>query len=120
MQDDGQQPARSAFCPNCGVPNPAYAVHCSACGVRLPDHEESGEATIVDVSSSQPRVLDEEQPGGPVSGHVQDGFTTIRIDRGRVIVSRSNRRACLLAAIVTVLLICFVCWILWSVLTRLL
>jgi hypothetical protein len=119
VQDNDQQAARVIHCPNCGASNPAGAGYCAACGSRLPDVNVADEETLIDVSSSQPRVLEEEpaDPFGP--GRVQGGFTTVRIEQGRVFVSQGNRRTCLLIAIVVVLVFCCACWLLWSIPGRL-
>lgn len=115
MQDDDRQPTRVVHCLNCGAANPAEADYCSSCGSRLPESDPPDEETVIDVSSGQPRVLKEESPGGPFGGRIQGGFTTVRVEQGRVFVSQGNRRSCLLVAIVGLLLVCCACWVLWSI-----
>ncbi|HEX5164907.1 MAG TPA: zinc-ribbon domain-containing protein [Thermomicrobiales bacterium] len=119
MRDDDQQAARVIHCPNCGASNPAGAGYCASCGSRLPDDTTADEETLIDVSSGQPRVLDEEPAGAFGSGRVQGGFTTVRFGQGRVVVSEGNRRTCLLVAVVALLVFCCACWVIWSIPGRL-
>jgi hypothetical protein len=122
MDERDRQAAREVHCLNCGASNPAQAVYCSACGSRLPAPDADESETLIDVSSGQPRVLVEEQPSGPGPfgrGGIQGGFTTVRFEQGRVIVSEGNRRNCLIVAVVGLLLGCCACWFLWSIPARL-
>jgi hypothetical protein len=101
------------FCPNCGASNPIGAVHCSSCGSLLPeqdDLDEPGE-TVIDVSSGQPQVLEEEPPA---DSFWRGGFTTIRMDQSRVYVTQGGRRTCLIVLLVALLLTCCVCWLAWN------
>lgn len=119
MQDNDWRMSRVVHCPNCGAPNPARAVYCSACGSRLPEGDPQDEETLIDVSSGQPRVLEEEQPTRPFGSRVRGGFTTVRVEQGRVFVTQGSRRTCLIVAVVGFLLVCCMCWVLWSVTARL-
>jgi hypothetical protein len=85
----------------------------------LPDVDESDEETIIDVSGDQPRVLDEEQLSGPFGGRIQGGFTTVRVEQGRVVVSQGNRLTCLLVLVATILFVCCSCWFFWWIPARL-
>jgi len=117
--DNDRLSARVVHCLNCGTPNPAQALYCSSCGSRLPEADLSDEEMIVDVSSGQPQILEEEQPAGPFGrGGFQGGFTTVRLDQGRVFVTQGNRRNCLLVAIASLLLFCCACWFLWWIPAR--
>jgi hypothetical protein len=112
VQDNDWQSSRVVTCPNCGVANPAGSGYCSSCGSQLPRAELVDEETVIDVSSGQPRVLDEEQPTG---SRFPGGFTTVRVSGGRVVVTEGSRRNCLIVAVVGVLLVCCVCWVFWSI-----
>ena len=119
MEDNSGQTTRVVQCLNCGAPNPAQALYCSSCGSRLPAPAAGEDETLIDVSSGQPRVLDDDQPSGASGrGSLQGGFTTVRFDQGRVFVSQGNRRNCLLVAVVGLLLACCACWFLWSIPAR--
>jgi hypothetical protein len=106
-------------CPNCGTSNPAASVYCSSCGSRLPESDPPDDETLIDVSSGQPRVLEEEQPAGPFGSRFPGGFTTVRVEQGRVFVTEGSRRNCLIVAVVGALLVCCMCWVLWSIPSRL-
>jgi hypothetical protein len=118
VQDNDWQTSRLVHCPNCGASNTAQADFCSSCGSRLPDIDQPDEETLIDVSNGQPRVL-EEEPAGPFGSRVRGGFTTVRVEQGRVFVSEGSRRNCLIVAVVAVLLICCTCWVFWSIPARL-
>jgi len=120
VQDNDWQMSRVVHCPNCGASNPALADYCSSCGSRLPESEPpEEEEVLIDVSSGQPRVLEEEQPTGPFGGRVRGGFTTVRMEQGRVFVTQGNRSTCLIVAVVGLLLICCMCWVMWWIPARL-
>ncbi len=119
MQDNEWQSSGVVHCLNCGAPNPTASVHCSACGSLLPQDDVPDEETVIDVSSGQPRVLEEERPAGPFGNRIPGGFTTVRIEQGRVVVTEGSRRNCLIVAVVGFLLVCCMCWVLWSSLARL-
>ena len=120
VQDNDWQMSRVVRCPNCGASNPARAEYCSSCGSRLPESDPAEEEEVlIDVSSGQPRVLEDDQPSGAFGrGSLQGGFTTVRFDQGRVFVSQGNQRNCLLVAVVGLLLFCCACWFLWSIPAR--
>jgi hypothetical protein len=119
VQDNDWQTSRVVHCPNCGASNPAQAGYCSSCGSRLPESDPTDEEVLIDVSSGQPRVLEEEQPAGLFGSRVRGGFTTVRVEQGRVVVSEGSRRNCLIVAVVGFLLICCTCWVFWSIPARL-
>ena len=119
MQDNDWQMSQVVHCPNCGASNPVRAGYCSSCGSRLPEPDAANEETIIDVSSGQPRVLEEEQPAGPFGSRIPGGFTTVRVEQGRVVVTEGSRRNCLIVAIVGLLLVCCMCWVMWSIPARL-
>jgi hypothetical protein len=112
VQENDWPSLRMVTCPNCGAANPAGSVYCSSCGSQLPKPASPDEETVIDVSSGQPRVLNEEQP---TSNRIPGGFTTVRVSGGRVVVTEGSRRNCLIVAVVGVLLLCCVCWIFWSI-----
>ena len=119
VQDNDWQTTRVAHCPNCGAPNPASTDYCSACGSRIPEIDPADDGTVIDVSGGQPRVLEEEQPAGPFGNRFPGGFTTVRVEQGRVFVTQGSRRNCLIVAAAGLLLVCCMCWVLWSIPARL-
>jgi len=106
-------------CLNCGAPNPAQAMKCSACGSRLPVSDPPDEEILIDVSSGQPHVLEEEQPVGPFGNRFPGGFTTVRVEQGRLFITEGRRNNCLIVAVVGLLLVCCMCWVLWAIPARL-
>jgi hypothetical protein len=78
----------------------------------LVEHPEEG--MLIDVTSGEPEIVAVD--GTPSRGSRSGGMTTVTFDRGRVVVARGGRRACLITLVLLLLVTGCTCWLLWTAL----